>query len=402
MNKLLIGLLALGVTSSIQAAKSPTAYAVKTKHLNSFNQTNSKNKIETITADKDSGYSVVVLNEKQVMDVTTHVHTVEKNCGGLEDLSVDASHNNFSIMQSFKQMLKEPTFEKFDYSIKNDLAVREVLTHLSKANYEGDLRIFTSFKNRFANSQLGVDAAHWLRDKARTYASSYGRNDVEVSLLDTPRYKQPSVLVKIPGSVSSLPGVLIGGHMDSYSGNKPAVDDDASGTIASLEVLRGLLASEQRFKRDIYVAFYAAEEWGLHGSKRMANQFRQDGIKLKGIMQLDMIAYSQETDKHFTFVRDFTNDKLTEYTMDLAKHYLGTTSDKIGNTRCGYGCSDHASWHRNSYPAVTPFEAHMDGMNGALHTPRDTMDLADIEHAFRFVQLGMAFIAETAEPTTIQ
>jgi leucyl aminopeptidase len=392
MKKTLISLLL--IAPSLVFAKADRYYAVKTDHLNSYQQ---KEMVRVLKSEK--GYSLVRLTPDQVMSISTHVHETEHNCGGVVDLSVDVEDKKVSIFTSFKDFLKKPNFKRYDYQINDDAKVNAALTNLSKSVYESDLRAFTSFPNRFANSELGVQASEWLRDKALAYAADYGRsNDIKVKMVNTPRYKQPSVLVKIAGSNPDLEGVLIGGHLDSYSGNKPAVDDDASGTIASLEVFRGIMASGLKFQRDIYIAFYAAEEWGLHGSKAIANDFTRKGIPLKGIMQLDMISYSAETNHHFTFVRDYTNDSLTQYTKELAMHYLKTPADKIADTRCGYGCSDHASWHRNSYPAVTPFEAAMNSMNSRLHTSDDTMMHADMDHAFRFVQLGMAFVVETADP----
>lgn len=392
MKHWLLSLTLIGAVSMANAGDE-RYYAVKADHLSSFKN---KKTVRVLKHEKD--YALVRLTPEQVMDISTHVHETEHNCGGVVDITVDTEDSKVSIFTAFNQFLKEPTLHKYKYEINDTAKVNAAISKLSKETYESDLRAFTSFPNRFANNQYGVDAANWLRDKALTYAQEFGRDNVTAEIVATPRYKQPSVVMRIKGTDSSLPGVLIGGHMDSYSGNKPAVDDDASGTIASLEVFRGLMASGLTFKRDIYVAFYAAEEWGLHGSKKVANLFVQRGIQLKGIMQLDMISYSAETDFYFTFVRDFTSDALTTYTKNLATHYLQIPENKISDTRCGYGCSDHASWHKKSYNAVTPFEAAMGDMNHRLHTSDDTMRHADIDHAFRFAQLGMAFIAETADP----
>lgn len=395
MKQWLLCLMLLGAVSFAQASDD-RYYVVASKHLKSFFSFKDTKRIQVLK--QKQGYALVRLTPEQVMDISVHVHETEHNCGGVIDITVDSEDSKISIFAAFDQFLKDPKLPNYNYEINDTVKVKSAISKLSKETYESDLREFTSFPNRFANSEFGIQAANWLRDKATTYARDLGRPDAVVEMIATPRYSQPSVLVKLPGTNPSLPGVLIGGHMDSYSGNKPAVDDDASGTIASLEVFRGLVSSGLTFERDIYIAFYAAEEWGLHGSKKIANEFVRRGIKLKGIMQLDMISYSAETEHFFTFVRDFTSDKLTTYTKNLAKHYLQIPDSKIADTKCGYGCSDHASWHKKSYPAVTPFEGAMDEMNHRLHTSRDSMRYADIDHAFRFVQLGMAFIAETADP----
>ncbi|MEE6250884.1 MAG: M20/M25/M40 family metallo-hydrolase [Bdellovibrionota bacterium] len=398
MNLMKWGLLILlfPILSVAKAKVEDGYFAVKTKHLDSFRATYQSVSVKELK--RDGGYSLVRLNNQQIMQITTHIHQLEHNCGGLIDLSVDVKAKRLSIFSVFDSFMDVPAIPEKAFTLDDKAKVLEVVNHLSKTEYEKTLRAFTSFPNRYANGANGYEAAYWLRDTALKYANDLGRKDVKATAFETPRYQQPSILITVPGTKPSLPGVLIGGHMDSYSGNKPAVDDDASGTIAAMETLRAILASGKRFERNIFIAFYAAEEWGLHGSKVMANEFKRQNIQLEGIMQLDMIAYSQKTNKHFTFVRDFTNDGLTNFTKTLAMEYLNTPEDKIGDTVCGYGCSDHASWHRNGYRAVTPFEAHFDGMNDDLHTSRDTMALADIDHAFRFVQLGTAFVSELANP----
>uniref|UniRef100_UPI0038F6AA2B M28 family peptidase n=1 Tax=Streptomyces caniscabiei TaxID=2746961 RepID=UPI0038F6AA2B len=94
---------------------------------------------------------------------------------------------------------------------------------------------------------------------------------------------------------------------------------------------------------------YAAEEVGLRGSQDVANQFKQAGKEVRGVLQLDMTNYQGSTED-IVFITDYTDSQLTQYLPQLLDEYLPTLN--YGFDTCGYACSDHASWHQVGYPAA--------------------------------------------------
>lgn len=62
---------------------------------------------------------------------------------------------------------------------------------------------------------------------------------------------------------------------------------------------------------------------------------------------------------------DYTDKGLTGYLAQLLDAYLPQI--RYGYDSCGYGCSDHASWHNQGYPAA---------------------------HALKFAQLATSFAIE--------
>ncbi len=76
--------------------------------------------------------------------------------------------------------------------------------------------------------------------------------------------------------------------------------------------------------------------------------------------------------------------------------YAGVSWSK---TKCGYGCSDHASWTKNGYAASAAFESAVGDMNQAIHSSRDTLATAGVTaaHAVPFAKLAVAFAVETAK-----
>jgi leucyl aminopeptidase len=191
--------------------------------------------------------------------------------------------------------------------------------------------------------------------------------------------------------------------MDTYEqdrhGLRPGADDDGSGVATVLQIMTAVMQSKMKFKRDLYFAFYAAEEKGLVGSARVVKEFEKRRVTLKGVMQFDMTGFRSPKDtQDIFFIEDFTNPELTKFLKALTVKYLGIIPSQIGRILCNYACSDHASWTRAGYPAAAPAEAAMENLNETLHTPRDVMELLNVPHAMKYVNLGAAFVVELGEP----
>ncbi|MCJ8345835.1 M20/M25/M40 family metallo-hydrolase, partial [bacterium] len=184
----------------------------------------------------------------------------------------------------------------------------------------------------------------------------------------------------------------INGQWGASKRRAPGADDNASGIATITEIIRIALKHNYKPQRTIKFMAYAAEEVGLIGSKHIANDFKKQNKKVVGVIQLDMTNYQgDETD--ILFMDDYTNKAQNQFLGTLVDEYVGVS---WGYSRCGYGCSDHASWHRAGYPASMPHEATMDGGNPHIHSTRDTIEQSNghAKHAAKFAKLGLAFMAE--------
>ncbi len=149
-------------------------------------------------------------------------------------------------------------------------------------------------------------------------------------------------------------------------------------------------------ERTVQFMAYAAEEVGLLGSKEIANSYKSQNKNIIGVVQFDMTNHKGTKDLDIVFMTDYTNEAQTKFMGSLIDRYV--TGVKWGYSACGYGCSDHASWHNAGYPASMPFESTMRDINGHIHTNRDTIDVAGsagtADHAEKFARLGVAFLVE--------
>jgi leucyl aminopeptidase len=279
------------------------------------------------------------------------------------------------------------------YEIKHQGAVNAELTQVVADNIWQTLTHLTSFPNRSATKDTGVQAAHWLQDQFERMAVEYGRTDTATYFVKTGWYKQPS-LVTVIGKDIKAPAVVLGAHMDTLDGRMPGAGDDGSGSSSLMEAARVLLASPTALKRPVYIIWYAAEERGLVGSQYVVEHFKEHSIPVKAAIQFDMTGYRVKSDDPTMWVyTDYTDKGLSNFVAQLINTYLQVPVDY---SRCGYGCSDHASWTDAGVPSAFPCETNFEEHNPYIHSSSDTMALLSLEHMTNFSKLAVAFAIELA------
>jgi leucyl aminopeptidase len=277
--------------------------------------------------------------------------------------------------------------------------VNSFISKISMDRFVSTLNGLSSYKTRYYQTSTGEEAALWLQQQ---YLNSTGdRSDITVELYKH-SFRQPSVVVRVPGSGPRKDEtVIVGGHLDSINvanpttGVAPGVDDDASGSSTVLETFRVLMAGGFVPDRSVEFHAYAAEEVGLRGSQDIAAEYQKEGIKVASMAQFDMTLYSPEGNAQMAIVTDNVDDELTAFMGKLMDTYC---SVPYTTTRCGYGCSDHASWNKAGYASTFPFETEFARINPKIHTPNDTLEYAPnaIAHAEEYVKLAIGYVVEMA------
>ncbi|HEX4922493.1 MAG TPA: M20/M25/M40 family metallo-hydrolase [Bdellovibrionales bacterium] len=376
-------------------------YVVSAENLNLLPK-----ELKPLPLASQSGLHLVYMKEKQVEALAAAIHEVKFACGGF--VTVDKEMMRATPQDVLAQMLARPRVAEEKVSVRYRNQVQAAMAEADQNRYERNLKNFTSFTNRNAKKAEGIKATEWLRDQMLRIAKENGRSDATAEFIATPKFNQSSVVIKLPGTQAGLPAVIVGGHMDTiqYKGfgevdaaNQPGVDDDASGSIGVMETFQAILEAKLKFKRDMYFIFYAAEEYGLHGSKAVVAEFKRRSLQARGVMQLDMIGYKSPKDQSPIFLTtDYTTASMNTFATQLLGTYMGVKD--VGTLKCGYACSDHASWYQAGYPVVFPFEAGGGNHNKLIHTLEDTINVLDMAHAMKYVRLAVAFMVELGEPAT--
>jgi bacterial leucyl aminopeptidase len=315
-------------------------------------------------------------------------------CGGYEKISLkseglDQPNKLLQQLESLKLRKLSPC-KKSKEIIK---ATKSLADLVSATNIESHVRWYSSFKTRYHRSKQANVPVMAL--KSRIEALINGRPDIRVETITHQNTPQKSIRVVIGSAYPNAAPVIMGGHLDSINGwgfgdpHAPGADDNASGVGALLEAIRILSLQPNRPNHDIIVYLYAGEEAGLLGSSEIAKQTRHAKGQVRGVLQLDMTMFPGDGPFVISSMTDFTDPRLRKWLRDFNEAVLQV---KILDDECGYGCSDHASWHRQGYATLMPFESSFTNMNKNIHTARDVVDArSNFEHAAIFAKIAVGF-----------
>ncbi|NRR32559.1 M20/M25/M40 family metallo-hydrolase [Oxalobacteraceae bacterium] len=338
---------------------------------------------------------LVEVNEEQMLSLSAAVHKELHRCGGFMFHPSEAAGLS-ALRPAAKMALAAPT--RPSYVIDQQAVVNPMLAQMQASNIGQTIVDMSAFANRYYSTNNGVNASDWL--KQRWIAMAAGRSDISVSQFTHASWPQKSVILTIAGTDNASEVVVLGGHLDSINGNgtsettrAPGADDDASGIASMTEVLRVMVASGYKPRRTIKMIGYAAEEVGLRGSQEIAVSHKNAGTNVVGVMQLDMTNYKGSASDIYMYT-DYTDVAQNDFVVKLLGTYLPTV--KIGYDKCGYACSDHASWTAQGYWSSMPFEAAMGQDNPYIHTANDTYANSgnQADHALKFARMALAYAVE--------
>ncbi|KAH8826115.1 hypothetical protein DL96DRAFT_1556645 [Flagelloscypha sp. PMI_526] len=244
---------------------------------------------------------------------------------------------------------------------------------------------------------------------------AYPSNKVKYSTKKAPHsIPQNSIIVRLESTESTIPSedrdILI---YPSY--RAPGANDDGSGTIVNMQLLRSLL--QHSFIPPTNVAielhWYAGEEGGNIGSVDISESYLSLSKPVKAMLQMDgIMTVPVDKEPLIAIIDTNSNMNLTAFAAKLVEKYntVGWAYTNCGN-RCG---SDHISWNRTGFPAMFVYDREFVfltwgkdthsaffiaiGSDVYFHTSQDTIDQPGFNytHGVEFVKFGQAWITELA------
>lgn len=336
--------------------------------------------IPVLAKDEFVGVGYAVVTPLMQQRIQERAHSVGK-CGGFEDLSGDVmlQSQGFDHLLTSMAKIKEKNdlYERAPFKIlamNKDAKIESALNEVKEENLRSYVQWLSSFPNRF--NKDSQPNKHIVEMKQRLEAMLANATiPYEVSEISHSSTKQNSLRVRLIGSQRPQEIIVLGGHLDSINQSwgggtqAPGADDNASGSANLIEALRILMDKEQP-KRTIEFFWYAGEESGLLGSAEIAKQYKAEKKDVVAVLQLDMTLFPGSGEFTIGSMTDFTSSWLRDYLKAMNDTYLHA---RVIDDQCGYGCSDHASWNRQGYPALMPFEASFRGSNKNIHTSKDVI-----------------------------
>jgi hypothetical protein len=188
-----------------------------------------------------------------------------------------------------------------------------MLADVSPARIESRIKTLVGFGTRHTLSDASADtqgigaARRWIAAELQACSKAAGgRLLVEQQAFTEPagnRVARPTELVNV---VATLPGIgaskdrllVVSGHYDSRNGDvmdaqgvAPGANDDASGTVAVMELACAM--AKHRFDATLVFMTVPGEEQGLLGAAYWARQARAQGLNVEAMITNDIIGSSR-------------------------------------------------------------------------------------------------------------
>ncbi|HRO67666.1 MAG TPA: M20/M25/M40 family metallo-hydrolase [Pseudobdellovibrionaceae bacterium] len=358
--------------------------------------------IPILAQDTRAGVGYAVLTPEMQEKISMFNHS-RGRCGGFEVLPPTRGpsvENRFRELRQLGDRVEKDVRwarsgmgRRLEIGKKQD--VQEALDKLKEENLRPFVEWASSFPTRYnkgANANVAVEAlAGKIRDMAKAL-----RAPIQIELISHTSTPQKSLMVRVPGNVAPQEVVVIGAHFDSIAGwtggsRAPGADDNASGSANIFEALRVLLMTGPT-ARTVEFYWYAGEESGLLGSAEIAKAAKEQKRQIVGVLQLDMTLFPGSGELVIGNMTDFTSAWLRDFLVSANQNYLGA---QLVDDQCGYGCSDHASWYRQGFPTLMPFESTFSRSDKAIHTPNDVINNhSNFRHSHVFSKIALLFALE--------
>ncbi|WP_417486077.1 M28 family metallopeptidase [Maricaulis sp.] len=330
------------------------------------------------------------------------------------------------------------------------LAVHDHVAAVSADRIEADIRTLAGFGTRHTLSETerdsrGIGAARrWIFEEFERISAECG-GCLEVmyvsdTISGTARIPDPVEVVSVVaiqrGRIDPDRYVVMSGDIDSRvtdpldgTSDSPGANDNASGMAGVIEAARVL--SQHEFDGSIMYAGLSGEEQGLFGGQIVAAHAIENGWRIKGVLNNDMIGniagingvINNTTARVFSEgtravetpeearSRRFTGGEVDSPSRNLARFVDRTADQYIPNLdvmmvyrldRFGRG-GHHRPFNAVGYPGVRIMETneHYDRQHQDLRVEDgrpygDTIDGVDFDHAARLTALNVAVMAQMA------
>lgn len=350
----------------------------------------------------EHGITIIPLNELQAHELSVANHMLAKpSCPGFiaHDTYEEALH---AASTRHEDIVPAVQVSYNETSEDTAAKINKLIDAVEQAPVVKINKALEAMGSRHARIASGTKVSKLIADHWKPLLP--GRNDVSININAGKAKGQNSIILEIKGTEKPDEIVVVGGHLDSTSSptrNAPGADDDASGIASITGLIAAIGKTKMTFKRSIHLMGYSAEELGLHGSAAIAKQYKRENKKVVGVLQLDMTGFQERTPP--SIITDHTNKKQNGMVEALNNQF----KSKIGlgtftKSRCGYGCSDHASWTSAGYPATFTFETDFGRHNKKIHTPQDKRNLISDKKMTNFSKLAAAFVTKVSEDSVVK
>ncbi|HEX7319312.1 MAG TPA: M28 family peptidase, partial [bacterium] len=297
-------------------------------------------------------------------------HVVRLFPGMLEDLT----RQRVELAKMFLKPVATPK----GYSLPSvcvDPIVQQIVADVSADTILSFVLRLQKFRTRYSTHDSCDAAANWVASKF----TAYGCDTVYLEYHTGGH--APNVIgikrgVIYPDSIYAV----IDGHLDATSDQAPNIapgaDDNGSGTVAAIEAAR--VMKDYLFEYTaVYIAF-TGEEFGLYGSEYYAGQADARNDVILGVLNGDMIAYSDYLPESLEVLHNSSNLSFANFFIACADTYTTLLTDRHQVSSVP---SDIQPFYDHGYPGICTIEDYWP-TNPHYHMTSDTIGAGYNNNAF--------------------
>ncbi len=263
--------------------------------------------------------------------------------------------------------------------------INTIISKVADSSINSYIQQMQDFGTRYSLNANRDSVFRWLRNR---YLET-GITDVVMDSFQYSSTWQKNIIATIPGTVNPSLEIIVGGHFDSYSSNlnqAPGADDNASGTVAALEMARVLKAINYQPSMTLRFCGFAAEEAGLKGSAAYALKAKQANRNIKAMLNYDMIGYRNQSQGDYNVYHVWYPGGEDLSTLHAAMEATYTSLTRIQTTSYR-SSSDSWSFYQQGYKSLFCIEHDF---SPYYHSPNDLLTYLDIPYATQIVKAGLA------------
>lgn len=284
-----------------------------------------------------------------------------------------------------------PTLNETIIQTRTDIA--DMIADVSADSVLFYIQSLQNFSTRYALANNRLAVANWIKSQFERF----GITDTQLNTFQWSGTTQYNVVATIPGTIYPETYIIVGGHHDSITNHNPmtfapGADDNASGTVAALEMARVMMTNNLQPKCSIRFVTFAAEEFGLWGSKYYAEMAEQTNMDIRIMINHDMIANTSPNywDPRILFMPYDGCISQTDYAAAITSQY--TYLQPVYGDLNSTGSDSHSFW-QHGFPAIYFFEYNF---SPVYHSNNDTVANLDTVYCSSVIKASTAVTAYMA------
>ncbi len=241
-----------------------------------------------------------------------------------------------------------------------------------------------TIETRYYSTEGNEKAAQWIYEQLEKYGY-----EAEYWIYDEP--DGVNVMTTKTGTQFPDEYFIVCAHYDDMPPGllAPGADDNASGVCAVLEAAR--ILKDYEIPYTIKFIAFDEEEIGLIGSRHYAEWAGNNGDEIKGVINLDMIAWDSDDDFEYSIATNTVSTPLKNDYVNVQEIYFPYMSSNVIST----SASDHSPFWSEGYQAILSIEDWND-FNDFYHTVNDDFSILNIPYFVDMSRLAIASLSSLA------